>query len=94
MCYPCTGAPRVLQFSNPYVYYNGYETGIAYETDPANSADTSRSMNETADTVSAFRGDIDVDPPRRRLPRRPHLLTRSQGDFVDQCDARLGGQLE
>jgi len=55
MAYGCTGAPRVTQFSNPEVAYNGWPTGISYEIDPANSADNSRSMNETADTVAAFR---------------------------------------
>ena len=55
MAYGCTGAPRVTQFSSPEVAYNGWPTGISYEIDPANSADNSRSMNETADTVAAFR---------------------------------------
>ena len=41
--------------SNPNVTYNGWPTGISYEADPANSADNARSMNETADTVAAFR---------------------------------------
>ena len=56
MSYPCNGAPRVTQFSNPNITFNGYATGIAYETAPTNSADNSRSMNNTSDTVSAFRG--------------------------------------
>ena len=56
MSYSCIGANRVTQFSNPDVSYNGWPTGISYEADPANSADNVRSMNETADTVAAFRG--------------------------------------
>jgi peptidyl-Asp metalloendopeptidase len=56
MSYSCTGAPRVLQFSNPAVNYNGYATGISYELDPANSAENARSLNNTAATVAAFRG--------------------------------------
>jgi hypothetical protein len=55
MAYGCTGAPRVTQFANPDVLFNGWPTGISFEADPANSADDSRSMNETADTVAAFR---------------------------------------
>lgn len=55
MSYSCTGASRVAWFSNPNAYYNGFATGIAYETDAANSADNARSMNNTADTVAAFR---------------------------------------
>jgi hypothetical protein len=56
MSYGCVGASRVTQFSNPSVTYNGWPTGISYEADPANSADNARSMNQTADTVAAFRG--------------------------------------
>jgi hypothetical protein len=55
MAYSCAGANRVARFSNPGSFYNGYATGIAYESDPANSADNARSMNNTAGTVAAFR---------------------------------------
>jgi uncharacterized protein YunC (DUF1805 family) len=78
MSYPCNGAPRVLQFSNPYVYYNGYATGVAYESNPANSADTARSMNETAATVSAFKGTTTSAPaptaPAATVPAAPTSL--------------------
>ena len=66
MAYGCTGAPRVTQFANPDVTFNGWPTGISYDIDPANSADDSRSMNETADTVAAFRSlasSIPAAPP-------------------------------
>ena len=46
---------RVAWFSNPNAFYNGYATGIAYETNPTSSADNARSMNNTAATVAAFR---------------------------------------
>lgn len=55
MAYSCSGAARVAWFSNPGAYYNGFSTGIAYESDPLNSADNARSMNNTAATVAAFR---------------------------------------
>jgi hypothetical protein len=55
MSYSCSGASRVTQFSNPAVSYNGYPTGVSFESDPANSAENVRSMNLTADTVAAFR---------------------------------------
>jgi hypothetical protein len=55
MGYNCVGAPRVTQFSNPDITYNGWPTGVSPDVDPANSADNARSMNETADTVAAFR---------------------------------------
>jgi hypothetical protein len=55
MSYPCSGAPRVLVFSNPYVNWNGYPTGIAYESNPGSSAENARSLINTATTVAAFR---------------------------------------
>ena len=55
MSYSCSGASRVAWFSNPNVAYNGYATGIAYETDAASAADNARSMMNTASTVAAFR---------------------------------------
>ncbi|MEY4761778.1 MAG: hypothetical protein RLZZ200_1634 [Pseudomonadota bacterium] len=55
MAYSCTGVPRVNYFSNPNLLYNGAPMGIAYETDPANSADNVRSMNNTSAAKAAFR---------------------------------------
>jgi len=56
MSYPCGSAPRVLLFSNPNLTWNGFPAGISYESDPANSAEAARSLNNTAATVAAFRG--------------------------------------
>ena len=70
MSYSCTGAPRVLQFSNPNVNYNGYPTGISYELDAANSAENARSLNNTAATVAAFRGSA----PTNTAPTAPSGL--------------------
>lgn len=55
MSYSCSGAPRVLLFSNPSVSYNGYPSGISYEASPATSAENTRAINNTASTVAAFR---------------------------------------
>lgn len=57
MAYPsgCSGGNFVAYFSNPDVLVNGFPAGIDFEADPGNSADNSRSMNNTADTVAAFR---------------------------------------
>ncbi len=55
MSYSCTGGKRVAWFSNPSVLYNGYATGIAYESSPSKAADNARSMNNTAATVAGFR---------------------------------------
>ncbi len=51
----CSGGNFVAYFSNPDVLVNGFPAGIDHEADPANSADNSRSMNNTADTIAAFR---------------------------------------
>jgi hypothetical protein len=55
MSYPCSGAARVLVFSNPYVNWNGYPAGIAYESSPSTSAENARTLINTAATVAAFR---------------------------------------
>jgi hypothetical protein len=62
MSYSCSGAPRVLLFSSPFLTYNGHDAGIAYETDPATSAENVRSLNNTAATVAAFRGSTTATP--------------------------------
>ena len=64
MAYSCTGAKRVAWFSNPNVYYNGYATGVAYESNPSQSADNVRSMNNTAATVASFRASSSTISPR------------------------------
>jgi hypothetical protein len=55
MAYACNGVARIARFSSPGLVYRGQPLGVAYETDPDNSADNVRSMNNTADTVAAFR---------------------------------------
>lgn len=63
MGYSCGSAPRVNYFSNPQVFYNGAPMGVAYEVDPANAADNSRSMRNSAATISAFRSRPASQPP-------------------------------
>lgn len=56
MSYPCsTSVPRINYFSNPNVSYNGYPTGISYEASPSTSADTARTLNNTAELVASYR---------------------------------------
>ena len=55
MAYACKGVARVARFSSPQLHYRGQPMGVAYETDPQGASDNVRSMNNTADTVSAFR---------------------------------------
>lgn len=70
MSYACTtSVPRVLNYSNPDVYYNGYATGIAYESDPSRSAETARTLDETAVKVAGFR--VSGTAPTPTLPAAP-----------------------
>ena len=59
------GCPKFQGFSNPDVMFNGQPTGIDHDTDPANSADNARSINDTAYTVANFRvsGDGPTETP-------------------------------
>ena len=63
MAYSCSGTGRVNYFSNPNKTYNTAPMGIAYETDPANSADNARSMNNTAAVIAAYRSGSAGKPP-------------------------------
>ena len=61
---PTVSCPRVKYFSNPRLLYNGRPLGIDHTTNPANSADNARSMNEVRQVVSAWRAaTTDVTPP-------------------------------
>jgi len=75
MAYSCSGAKRVAWFSNPNVYYNGYATGVAYESNPSNSADNVRSMNNTAATVASFRASSSTISPSVTVPAAPSGLS-------------------
>jgi hypothetical protein len=69
MAYACGGVARVARFSSPSLDYQGQPMGVAWETDPDDSADNVRSMNATADTVAAFR-----HVPGLRTVRAPQRL--------------------
>ena len=58
---PC-GTSRIRHFSNPNVLVGGQPTGIDHNVDPANSADGARTMNNTADTIAAFRQGTTTPP--------------------------------
>lgn len=61
---PTVSCPRVKYFSNPRLLYNGRRLGIDHTTNPANSADNARSMNDVRHTVAAWRAaTTDVTPP-------------------------------
>jgi peptidyl-Asp metalloendopeptidase len=61
---PTVSCPRVKYFSNPRLLYNGRPLGIDHATNPANSADNARSMNDVRQVVAAWRAaTTDVTPP-------------------------------
>ncbi len=76
MAYACSSGscPRVRHFSNPNVTYGGRPTGIAYEINPAASADNARSMNNVRTTVANWR--VSGDPVDGTPPTAPRNLRR------------------
>ena len=80
MSYACKGVARVARFSSPGLVYRGQPMGVAYETDPDNSADNARSMNNTADTVAAFRTLRGLASPH--TPERLSAWTSAPGTVV------------
>jgi hypothetical protein len=80
MSYACKGVARVARFSSPSLSYNGQPMGVAYETDPDNSADNVRSMNNTADTVQSFRTARALSPAR--TPEHLSAWTSAPGTVV------------
>lgn len=63
MSYDCpNGCPRINQWANPDVLYNGEPTGVDFETDPLNAADVARTMNEARGLIANFRPNC-VDVP-------------------------------
>ena len=59
---PC-GTARIRHFSNPSVYVDGQPTGIDHDLNPFNSAEGTRTVNNTAATVAAYRSGPNATPP-------------------------------
>ena len=80
MAYNCVGGcPRVKYFSNPWVSYAGQPMGIDHNSDPANSADNARSLNNARFTVANWRVS---SPPLPDPPLRPDNLAASQTTWL------------
>ncbi len=92
----CTGGTRINNFSNPNVLFAGYATGISYELDPANSADNARSMNNTADTVAAFRAAAPTAPPAApaSLGASPASSSQVNLSWSDNASDETGFRIE
>jgi fibronectin type 3 domain-containing protein len=92
----CSGGNFVAYFSNPDVLVNGYPSGIDYETDPANSADNARSMNNTADTVAAFRAGSSNTVPNEPTGLGATTISGSQINLVwtDNASNETGFRVE
>jgi hypothetical protein len=76
MSYPCpTSVPRILNFSNPAIAYNGYPTGINWETNPTQAAEAARSLNRSAVQVANYRTAGVVTPPPPPPPAVPPAPT-------------------
>ena len=63
MSYSCSGATRIYHFANPSVFYAGQPTGIAHASDPGNSSEAARALNDSAADVAAWRGCGEALPP-------------------------------
>lgn len=63
LAYACTSSscPRIANFSNPDVFYNGRPTGVHYQA--PNSADNARALNENASIIANWRQSVDQTPP-------------------------------
>ena len=80
MAYACKGVARIARFSSPQLTYRGQPMGIAYETNPDESADNVRSMNNTAATVAAFRKPHGLG--RASAPQKLSAWTSAPGIVV------------
>ena len=64
----CSGCPRIDHFSNPNVVVNAEPTGVDHNSNPANSADNARTLNNSAAVVAAFRNGGSTPPPPPTAP--------------------------
>lgn len=96
MAYACKGVARVARFSSPQLLYRGQSMGAAYETDPDNSSDNVRSMNNTADTVSAFRtlGDLKQASAPERLSAWTSASQTVVLHWYDKAENEMGYKVE
>jgi peptidyl-Asp metalloendopeptidase len=71
----CSGGTRINYHSNPNLTFLGHPLGIDYDTNPAQSADNARTINNTASIVAAFRSS------NNPAPDAPSNLTVTSLDY-------------
>ena len=82
MSYDCPGGcPRINQWANPDVWYEGEPTGVDFESDPANAADVVRSMDGARLIAANFRANcIDPVPSDTPVPTATPTVTPTPSD--------------
>ncbi len=98
MSYSCPGGtcPRISNFSNPNVNFNGAPTGIDHDSDPDNSADNALSMNNTDQIVANWRQAVDLSKPDSPSFLAANAVSEEQIDlnWNDESDNEDGFYLE
>ncbi len=98
MSYSCPGGacPRIPNFSNPDVLYNGVPTGIDYDTDPTNSAENVRSKNNTSPIVANWRQAVSLTVPAAPSGLVASAMSVSQNavDWTDNSNNEDGFRVE
>lgn len=71
----CSGGTRINYHSNPNLTFMGHPLGVDYDTNPSQSADNARTINNTASIVAAFRSS------NNPAPDAPSNLTVTSLDY-------------
>jgi len=93
MAYNCpSGCPRINNWSNPEVYYNGKPTGVA--STATNSADNRLTLNQTAPIVANFRDSKIAPYAPTNLAIQDVKSTTISVSFLDNSSDEQGFKVE
>jgi hypothetical protein len=93
MAYDCpNGCPRINQWANPDVWFNGEPTGVDFETDPLNAADVARTMNEVRLMVANFRANC-TEATATPEPTEPAATPEPTATPSPEATVTLDGEL-
>jgi hypothetical protein len=93
MSYNCTGGcPRINNWSNPSVSYNGQPTGVAESQ--SSSANNQLTLNNTASIVANFRQSVSIPSAPSNLSLTGSLMTSISLQFSDNSLNETGFYLE